>query len=361
MRRALRRLLTVVPFLAVAVALSFQPGCTVGYLAQQGYFQAELLAGREPLEKAIREGHVDEPGAEKLRLIQAIKAYGKDIGLSATDNYETINPTWKRTIWNLSACDPVSFRSKTWWFPIVGTMPYLGFFRRPDADAWADPLRKRGWDVYLRTAGAYSTLGWFRDPVLPGMLQWDEYDLADTVLHELAHATLWVPGSAQFNESFAGFVGEEAAMKYMVAKYGADGAPVVDVLQSEEDGEKFRAMMHGLYGELDAVYRDGARSRPEKLVRKQQILASMPSRVQELGLHREDRFLRAVRSGTWNNARIVQYRTYNRSRDWFEAVYVQEDSDIVAFIHRIGEITHKRRDPYAALAEAVGASPEAED
>jgi predicted aminopeptidase len=360
MRRALRRALAILPFLVVGVVLSLQPGCTVGYLAQQGYFQAELLAGREPIDKAIEKGHVDAAGAEKLELIRKIKSYGKDIGLSATNNYETISPKWDRTIWNLSACDPVSFRSKTWWFPIVGTMPYLGFFRRPDADRWADPLRHDGWDVYLRTAGAYSTLGWFRDPVLPGMLKWDEYDLAETVLHELAHATLWVPGSAQFNESFAGFVGEEAAMNYMVAKYGADGAPVVDVVESKEDGEKFRLMMHQLYQDLDAVYKDGSHTVPEKVVKKHQILAALPSRVQGLGLHHEDRYLRSVRMGTWNNARIVQYRTYNRSREWFEQIYLEQDRDVLKFIHRIGEITHKAGDPYEALAKAVGAKPEPE-
>jgi predicted aminopeptidase len=188
-------------------------------------------------------------------------------------------------------------------------------------------------------------------------LKWDEFDLADTVLHELAHATLWVPGSAQFNESFAGFVGEEAAMNYMVAKYGADGDPVVEVVQSNEDGIQFRDMMHQLYADLDAVYKDPSRSTPEKLVKKQQILAALPSRVQHLGLHREDRYLRSVRMGTWNNARIVQYRTYNRSRDWFEKVYEEQDRDILKFIHRIGEITHKADDPYEALAAAVGAKP----
>jgi predicted aminopeptidase len=360
MRPTTRRLFAAAPLFVVLAVLPMQPGCTLGYLAQQGYFQAELLADREPIARAIAERHVDDAGVEKLRLIQEIKGYGAGIGLASTDNYETVSPNWKRTIWNLSACDPVSFRSKTWWFPIVGTMPYLGFFRRPDADRWAEPLQRRGYDVYLRTAGAYSTLGWFRDPVLPGMLAWDEYDLANTVLHELAHATLWVPGSAQFNESFAGFVGDVAALRYLEKKYGADGAPVVAVRESKQDGEQFRGMMRQLYQDLDAVYRDPARSKAEKLVEKQQIFGSLPTRVQSLGLIHEDRYLRAVRSGTWNNARVVQYRTYNRSREWFQAVYDDQGQDLMAFIGQIREITHGAHDPYQALAAAVGAEPERE-
>ena len=88
----------------------------------------------------------------------------------------------------------------------MGRVPYLGFFRRKDAEPWIRRLENQGYETYIRTAGAYSTLGWFEDPVLPGMLKWSDYRLADTVLHELAHATVWIKGSVKFNESFASFV-----------------------------------------------------------------------------------------------------------------------------------------------------------
>jgi len=340
------------------MGLASIPGCGVGYLLQQGYYQAELLAGRKPIEKAIEKGHFDEKQIEKLRLVPKIKEYGKGIGLSATDNYETINPTWKRTIWNVSACDPVSFSPKTWWFPIVGRMPYLGYFEEKDARKRAEHLEDDGLDVYVRTAGAYSTLGWFKDPVLLNMLNWSEHSLADTILHELAHATLWIPGSVQFNESFANFVGEEAAMRYMVATYGDDGAPVVEVRHRLEDSAKFRGMLHDVYLELDEVYKNSDMDRFDKLVRKHSILASLPTRTAALGLHREDAYLKSIREGEWNNARLMQFRTYNRSREWFAALLEQENGDLLAFIHRIDEITKDQEDPYRALALAVGANPD---
>ena len=109
---------------------------------------------------------------------------------------------WDHTIYNVTGSAPLAFEPVVFWFPVVGSFPYLGFFDRDQARAHASGLRRQGKDVWVRTAGAYSTLGWFEDPILPHMLDWDEYSLAGTLLHELAHATLWVPGSVQFNESF---------------------------------------------------------------------------------------------------------------------------------------------------------------
>jgi predicted aminopeptidase len=345
-------------FLALALLI---PGSPIGYLAQQGWYQAELLAGREPIDAAIASGRFRPDQVDKLKLVPEIKEYGRSIGLSASSNYDTINPDWDKTIWNLSACDPVRFRSKTWWFPVVGTMPYLGYFRLPDATERADALRLQGYDVYVRTAGAYSTLGWFRDPLLPQMLDWPEQALADTLLHELAHATLWIPGSVQFNESFANFVGEQASFGYLEHKYGPDSDPVKIARGRAQDRVKFRDMLHGVYTELDTVYTQPKLRRGERLVRKQAILATLVTRTAGLDLHEQALYVHSVRSGQWNNARLVQFRTYNRSHDWFAALLAQEDGDLRRFIDRLAEVTAGASDPYAALAIAVGVDAKTAD
>jgi predicted aminopeptidase len=349
-RRWFATLGVAVAILAIIVA---SPGCSVGYLAQQGWFQAELLAGRMPIEEAIEEGFFSEDEVAKLRLVPRIKEYGRQIGLASTDNYDTINPTWDRTIWNVSACHPTRFEPKTWWFPIVGRVPYLGYFRDQDAQRKADRLREQGYDVYARTAGAYSTLGWFRDPLLPGMLKWSEPSLADTILHELAHATLWVPGSVDFNESFANFVGQQASLGYLVATYGPDSAILQEERERREDRDAFSRMLEGVYQDLDALYRGGG-SEAEKLAGKKAILDSLPGRTVALGLHREQAYLDMVRTSEWNNARLVQFKVYNRSPEQFAHLLAEEDGDIARFIARIGDITAGERDPYVALSEAVG-------
>lgn len=341
----------VVGAIAVAAVAILWPGGMVPYLLEQGWFQAELLAGRVPIDED--DPRYSEAARERFAWIRALKAHGAKIGLASSENYGTINPDWKRSVWNLSACDPVSFTPASWWFPIVGRMPYLGYFRQHDAMTSAAALRAEGYDVYVRTAGAYSTTGWFADPVLPDMLGWSEPQLADTLLHELTHATVWLPGSAEFNESFANFVGQQASLGYLIEKYGADSREVGDVRAARADSDRFFALLAVVYAELDAVYADGALSRSDKLARKRAIFAALPVRVADLELARPERWSRWVRTGTWNNARMMQFRTYNRGMDQFACVYAAEQSDIGWFIARIEEITADGRDPYVALAEAA--------
>lgn len=324
------------------------------YVLPQAVHQMTLLAGRVPVEEAIAQGRYTEKEIEALRRVPTIKAFGGEQGLASSENYDTINPDFHQIIWNVSACKPLQFKARKWWFPIVGSVPYLGFFDKAPADAEAVRLKQRGYDVYQRTAGAYSTLGWFKDPLLPKMLKWSEYSLANTLLHELAHATLWIPGSVQFNESFANFVGDVASMRYLESRYGPESKTVGQVIRRIEDKKTFRGILRQVYEELDQVYKNSERSNDEKLALKAAIFASIPLRVSNAPFHDPHRYQRAVRTGTWNNARMMQFRTYNRSTEWFQSIFDQEGGDFPKFFERIKNITHNKEDPFAALAEAAG-------
>lgn len=332
------------------------PGCKVGYVVKSGWFQAELLASRVPVEKVREKPELTEEQALALDLVADVKAYGAEIGLSATDNYETVAWGWKRTIWNVSACDPVAFQPETWWFPIVGRVPYLGYFREADARKQAGRLGEHGYDVYVRTAGAYSTLGWFRDPILMGMLDWGTYGLADTVLHELAHATVWIPGSVGFNESFASFVGEEAAFRYLDDRHGADSEMSQRARERFVDTGVWRRLQHELYEDLQAVYKDDSLDTEAKLARKQALFDALHERVDEAGFHEPERFHRAVDSNTWNNARLIQFKTYNNDRPVFEALLERDQGDLLAFMHDVDAIVRANRKaaPFDALRAELG-------
>lgn len=335
-------------------------GDRIAYLARSGKVQGELLWGRVPLDEAIASGTYTDVEVRRLRWVPEIKAYGKQIGLSATGNYDEINPTWQYTIYNVSASDPVAFDNVRWWFPIVGPMPYMGFFTKDEADAFASDLERRDLDVYVRTAGAYSTLGWFRDPVMPAMLKYGEYELANTVLHELAHATVWIPGSVQFNESFASYVGDTAGRSYIETKYGPESTEVREMLDRIRDADDWRRFQHDLYKELDAIYTDKALSREQKLERKAAIFADLGRRVEAVGFRDPTKYRKAVEKGPWNNARLMQFRTYNRSLQWFAALHAREGGDLLKFMRAVQQVTEGAADPYRALAEAVGADPDAE-
>lgn len=338
------------------LGLTLTPGCKVGYLMKSGYYQAELLSSREPVTELREQGLLTAEEMARLDLIADIKAYGAEIGLSATDNYDTLAWEWDRTIWNVSGCEPLAFEPKTWWFPIVGRFPYLGFFREQDARTLESQLSDDGYDVYVRTAGAYSTLGWFKDPILPGMLLWSDYGLADTVLHELAHATLWVPGSVDFNESYANFVGQVAAMRYLQDRRGTHSPELLEAVLWKSDSAKWRALQHELYADLDAVYLDASLSEADKLAEKERLFGpELRARVEAAGFARPERYLLAVDEGVWNNARLIQFKTYNTNEQLFTAILVDEDGDLLAFIDRIGEITDKQPDPWVALQAYVDA------
>ncbi len=320
---------------------------------KSGWYQAELLLSREPVTEVRAQGSLTESEMSQLDLIADAKQWGGEIGLAATENYETLAVGWERTIWNLTACDPISFTPKTWWFPIVGRVPYLGFFVEDQALERARKLEKTGRDVYLRTAGAYSTLGYFRDPILPGMLEWSESNLVDTVLHEMTHATLWVAGSVDFNESLASFVGETAALRYLVDRHGLHSEPVLKELHAREDWQTWRNLQHALVRRLQAIYGNPTLSEQEKRTAKQRIFDDFPNRVATADFHNPTRYVAAAENGVWNNARLMQFQTYNEQPQLFQKLLDMESGDLSRFLDRVNEITDGADDPFQALAESV--------
>lgn len=358
--RAILRPRTVGLVAALGVAMCWLPSCGVRYVVRSGYYQAELLASREPVDEVLASHQLSAGQEQRLRMIATFKGYGRDtLGLSATDNYDTVALHWGRTIWNLTACDPLSFTPRSWWFPVVGRMPYLGYFVESQARDMESQMKAEGLDVYVRTAGAYSTLGWFRDPVLPGMLSWSEADLADTVFHELAHATLWIPGSAMFNESFAEQVGVASMHTWMIDTYGASSDEYANVRRGEADEKAYRAVLHGLAGELDAVFTNQALSPESKLAEKAALYASIPDRIRSSPISEKDAFVAWAGRSPWNNARVIQFKAYNGADDDFATIMARHAradgrTDVKGFIDEVQGIMHPEGqgwvdDPFVAL------------
>lgn len=333
-----------------AVCLS---GCGVRYVLSSAGYQMELLATREPIERVTALGTLSAGEEQRLKIFEEVKTFGATIGLSATHNYGTYARTWDRTMWNLTACPELSLQPRTWWFPIVGSVPYLGFFTKGDVNAWRDRLERAGDEVFVREVGAYSTLGWFRDPVLPAMLRWEEARIAETVSHELAHATLWIPGSVGFNESFASVVGDAAGDAYLVQKFGGTSAEVVAARDANHDARVFQSVLTQLHDDLDALFRDPVRSDDEKRVIKAELYASLEARVAGADLRRKEAWLSRLRSSPWNNPRLSQFHTYNTAEGDFAEILRSCDGNLAVFIDRIRRITRRRGDPFVALREAV--------
>lgn len=245
-----------------------------------------------------------------------MKKFGEKRGLKPTKNYtEYVKLDRSAAVYVVSACDPLEFESKEWGFPLVGSFPYLGWFDLKSARGFAQGLKGEkapsglDWDVDLRGATAYSTLGWFRDAVLSTMISEgvDAYaDMVNVVLHESVHATLYVKSQSVFNESVANFVADQLTQDYLLEKKGP-GAPESEAyLKDMRDSEMRRRRFHETYVELDKLY-GSPLSDEEKLSEKARILDALK---QELGFKRDI-----------NNATLVQFKTYNTGEREFVALY----------------------------------------
>ena len=282
------------------VVLLIGSGCTTTrYLWQATLGQLELQDRAQPIARVLATHQARPKLAELLAQVALIKEFGVRHGLAETESYEDYAELDRNAaVWVVTACEPLSFTPKTWWFPIVGSFPYLGWFDHQAAVVFADELAAQGWDTYVRGASAYSTLGWFRDPLLSTMLSPGPTvvgDLAEFVLHESVHATVHVPGQTYFNESVAQFISEGLATQYLEERYGR-AAPGREAYLAERMTLAAREQrVMAAYAELVGLY-DSTLSVDAKLQHKAKIFAALQ---RDLG-----------RPRPLNNAFLEGFRTY---------------------------------------------------
>jgi predicted aminopeptidase len=288
----------------VAVCLAVA-GC-VGprYVAQAACGQIEISFARRDLADVIADEDVPPRVRALLSHVPAIKRFGERHGLRPTASYDTYADLERSAaVWVVSASDPLRFKMKSWAFPVVGSVTYLGWFNRGDARDFARELLDEGWDVDVRRASAYSTLGWFNDPVLSTMIpEGDEAvgELANVVLHESVHATLYINGQTALNESVANFIGDALAEIYLDETVGAGSVQKAAYMEGQLEGERRRAVMTAAYEELERLYASKKPDR-EKLAEKARIVAALRAEI---------RARRPI-----NNATLAQFKQYNTGKE----------------------------------------------
>lgn len=195
--------------------------CSPGYVLRAGWEEAGILWRREAISDVIASGHADERTKRKLELVLQARDFAKELGLKPKESFTTFSQVDRsELLWVLSAAEKTRFKAKTWWFPIVGRVPYKGFFEKDDGQEEARALEAEGLDVHLRPSPAFSTLGWFNDPLLSTTLRADEVSVVNTVIHEILHNTIWIKDNVPFNESLANFVGSRGAIMFFEQKFG---------------------------------------------------------------------------------------------------------------------------------------------
>jgi len=191
--------------LALVVVLTIAYWDLVLYGLRQGYGQFSIIWNAKPVSCYLNDPQFPDSLKSKLRLIDEVRAFAIDsLGLKDTDNYKTLyDQKGKEIMWVVLASQPYKLEPKEWRFPVVGAVPYKGFFREDLAKELKEALQRDGWDVIIRNPGGWSTLGWFTDPILSKMLNRSDGDLANLIIHEMSHATIFVKDSVDFNENLA--------------------------------------------------------------------------------------------------------------------------------------------------------------
>jgi predicted aminopeptidase len=293
-----RAALVLVAVLAATLGLA---GCLMPrYLAQAAHGQFEILGRAEPLGEVVDDPNTPLRTAMLLAAIPEIKAYGRSYGLSVRRNYTTFAALGRpAAVWFVGAADPLAFKPRKWCFPIVGCFAGVGWFDEDEAVKHKLDLEAQGYDAIVRPAAAYSTGGWFPDPVLSTMLGRDDAalpDLFNVIIHESVHATVLVPDQPFFNESFATYVADTLTDHWILAKFGR-GSPeeLTWALGQAAHLARTSRMLDG-YNQLKKLY-DGALSRDAKLAQKAKIIDEL---VDDLRLRRRP-----------NNASLTETRVYN--------------------------------------------------
>ena len=329
-------------------------GCAAPYLVQQGLGQARILFARRPVEDVLADPEVSGAMKQRLRLIGDVRSWGEErLGFVHTKSYESyVDTHGEYPSWLLTACPPDSLDPETWTFPIVGTVPYLGFFDIEDARAERDRLREKGLDVQIRPVRAYSTLGWFSDPIFSTFAAEPVHEVAHTILHETTHATVWIPGDVATNESFATFVGDEGARLFLADRFGPDSPEARAALDARAEEALVRVFVLRARDALKAVYALDI-PRHDKL----QMKAAVFSRFRALFLTdlkprlTSTRFLGLGRI-EWNNAFVAGFAVYHAGEDTWRRLLAAHGGDLKAMIAFTGEAA-RQPDPRAVIERRV--------
>jgi predicted aminopeptidase len=314
----------VLLFLALVCSIS---GC---YLLKQGSYLLSYNARARSIEKLLSRGSLETDVQTMLRTVQEVRRYAtEEIGLEGSRNYTRyleLDRDYVVDVVTASARD--SFTPHLWRFPLLGALPYKGYYQRRDAEREASRLEQKGWDVWIGEVDGFSTLGFFSDPVYSFMTDYSAFELADLIIHEQTHATVFFKNQTQFNEEMATFVGREGALAFLRDFYGTNSAIYREALSSLADWNVYRDQVMDLYDQLQRLY-ESQTDRELILSEKKRIVEQFNRRLdsEAAALFQTERF-RSLRDIPANNAYIQSFARYSRNLDQFYRLYEINGRDL---------------------------------
>jgi predicted aminopeptidase len=344
---------------AIAVALgvlALISAPTACYLSRGAWEEAKILSRRQPISELVANSRTPTDVKEKLRVVLAARQYAKDsLRLRTKDSFTTYSRLDHDTLVLLvSAAYRDTLKPYTWWFPIVGRVPYKGYFDFAAARREAKNLAADGFDVYMRPSDAFSTLGFFNDPLLNTTLKGDTLSLANTVIHELTHNTYYASGQAPFNESFAMFVGARGAAAFFRSR-GQEGAAAKMDAQWEDDKILARFWSRVIKS-LDSAYASHPGSKEARIAARDTVYArARQALISEIGPSLKTISPRYAERVPLDNASLLARRVYASDLDVFDRIYEREGRNLQRTIGQVIRLARSEPNaPFAALRKWVG-------
>ena len=334
--------------LTLVALTSSMLSCSPSYVLRAAWEEARILGRRRPIADILNDPTVAPVTRAKLELVVQARSFARrDLSLNVGDSYTSFSDIGRDTLALVLSASPVDrLAAHTWWFPIVGRVPYKGFFDLDAARAEARHLEEEGYDTYLRTTSAFSTLGWLPDPLLSTVLRQDSVGLVETVIHEVTHNTLFVTGYVKLNESFANFVGSVGAIEFFCGR--ANEEALCEAAQTRwHDTILFGEFLDKLWTDLEALYAEPL-ERDSVFAYRERLLAASAARFESdfaplmtTGLQRFD-------ATKLNNARLVAQHLYYHRLNIFQRIY-EGAGELTAAIDRIADAVQDSDDPWGAL------------
>lgn len=309
-------------FLALLIGLLFFYDQLVIYGLKMGNGQLHIVLNTRPINDCLKDKQFPDSLKSKLLLIKEVRQYAIDsLGLNNSPNYTTVyDQQNKPAILVVTACEPFALKAKEWKFPIVGSVPYKGFFKKEEAKSQQYLLLADGYDTKMGTTSGWSTLGWFKDPILSNMLYQSSGELANLIIHELTHSTIFIKNNIQLDENLASFIGDMGARKFLINKFGINSSEYIAYLNDQHDELMYNNYILNSAKKLDSLYKSFTVQTKveEKKNLKEKFIINIFMGVGKLQLSKKTKYLRiSKRAVTCKNAFFMEFLRYDSQRDSF--------------------------------------------
>ena len=328
--------------LLVMMVIGLEACTTLAFYIQSINGQLDVLASRQPLAELTADPRTPEALRQRLKEIEQIRAFAiAELGLPDNGSYRSYADLKRPfVLWNVFAAPEFSLTPLQWCFPFAGCVSYRGYFAEEDARQFAQTLTMQGYDVFVGGVAAYSTLGWFADPVLNTMLRWDKGALAKVIFHELAHQKLYIPDDTAFNEAFATAVAQTGVKRWLAAQ--GDSRALTRFKQAEQRDTEFIALVLTARKQLESLYASSLKAAGMRAA-KRGIFQDM-RRAYEALKHRWHGYsgYEAWMANGLNNAKIASVVTYHERLAAFKVLF---------------SAAHDEFERFYALARLIGQLP----